>query len=73
MGDVSKRVKAATTAFALALTLVFCTTASAGTALVGDSFPITYLDLPANAVPAGNSGILGPGYTNSPASTCGSQ
>jgi len=71
MGDVSMRLKAVVGLAVLVSAVALCATASAGTALVGSTFPVSYLDLPANAVPGGNSGTMGPGYTSSPTSTDG--
>lgn len=41
------------------------TVANAGPAGPGDTFPVSYLDLPENAVPGSFSGQMGPGYSPS--------
>jgi len=46
--------------------LVFCGTATAGTALTGSSFPISYLDLPPNALPGSVSGSRESSFVSSP-------
>jgi len=58
MGDVSMRTKAVLITLVLGSAMVFCSAASAGTALVGDTFPTS-------------SGTLGPGYATSPVNTTG--
>ncbi len=71
MGDISNGTRAIAVAAVSALLAVFCSTASAGTATVGESFPISYLTVPPNAEPGSNSGIMGMGYASSPTSVDG--
>ena len=54
-----------------ALSLLFASSSTAGTALPGDAFPTTYLTPPPNSVPGSNSGVSGPGYVGSGQSTNG--
>jgi|GEM_PF-1050802 len=72
MGELSKGIRLL---FVIAVAAL-CPGATAGVASAleaepGETFPISYLKLPPNAVPGSHSGTMGPGYVSSPTSTNG--
>lgn len=72
MGNISNRARymlAVSVAVVVAAGLGPVTVANAGSASPGDTFPVSYLDLPDDALAGSFSGQMGPGYSVSPLSS----